>query len=167
MKQAPWSGMTAYGQRVRAENNGMAETALMVLVIEDDDEDAALIQRILEQTVPTRRMHRASAGKQAIELLANWKNTPPQLVLLDLHLPTRSGLEVLRCLRETQETRHVPVIVMAESVDREDVARSYDLGANSFICKADRAEQFEQTMMHLFCYWLELNQPYVLPRVKR
>jgi two-component system response regulator len=139
----------------------------MLLVIEDNDDDAALIQRTLGQQTPPENIRRVSDGKAALELLESWQGAPPQLVLLDLDLPTLSGLEVLKQLRKMPQTRHVPVVVMGDSADRNDVARSYDLGANSFLSKADRAEQFERTISHLVPYWLELNQPYVLPGARR
>jgi two-component system response regulator len=139
----------------------------MVLVIENNDADAALMQRILGEQTPPETVRRVADGKAAVELLKSWKGAPPRLVLLDLHLPTFSGLEVLKQLRKTPQTRHVPVVVISDSADRDDVARAYDLGANSFLSKADRAQQFEQTIRHLAPYWLELNQPYVLPGARR
>jgi CheY-like chemotaxis protein len=139
----------------------------MVLVIEDNDDDAALIQRILSRETPSENAHRVSDGNEAVALLKVWQGDPVRLVLLDLDLPTLTGLEVLIELRKAQRTRHVPVVIMSESTDREEIALSYDLGANSVIAKTDRAEQFEKTIGHLFPYWLNLNQPYVLPGVKR
>jgi CheY-like chemotaxis protein len=112
-------------------------------------------------------VRRVSDGNEAMTLLGSWTGAPVQLVLLDLDSPSLSGLEVLKQLRKARQTRHVPVVVMSGSTNRDDVARSYDLGANSFISKTDRAEQFEQTISHLVPYWLTLNQPYVLPGIKR
>jgi CheY-like chemotaxis protein len=139
----------------------------MVLVIEGNDEDAALIQSILRRHISPENVRRVSDGNEAMTLLGSWTGAPVQLVLLDLDSPSLSGLEVLKQLRKARQTRHVPVVVMSGSTNRDDVARSYDLGANSFISKTDRAEQFEQTISHLIPYWLTLNQPYVLPGVKR
>jgi two-component system response regulator len=148
-------------------NGGCAETDTLVLVIEDNDADAALIQRALARATPSEHVCRVSDGNAALALLENWNGEPVQLVLLDLHLSTRSGLEVLEQLRKAPRTRHVPVVVMSGSSDRDDVARSYDLGANSYISKTDRGEQFEHTIGHLLSYWLELNQAYVPPGAKR
>jgi CheY-like chemotaxis protein len=139
----------------------------MVLVIEDNDADAALIERVLRQKTPHQNIRRVSDGNEAIELVRGWKGAPLQLVLLDLQLPTLSGLEVLRQLRLAQQARHTPVVVMSSSAGRDDIARSYDLGANSFISKTDRAAQFEQSISDLVPYWLELNQPYIWPGAKR
>jgi CheY-like chemotaxis protein len=139
----------------------------MVLVIEGNDDDAALIQRILGQETSPESVRRVRDAHEAIKLLGNWTGAPLQLVLLDLDPPSLSGLDILKQLRQAPRTQHVPVVVMSDSAKRDDVARSYDLGANSFISKSDRGEQFERTVSHLVTYWLELNQPYVLPGAKR
>jgi two-component system response regulator len=133
----------------------------MVLLVEDDSNDAELILRILRQQVPAGSIRHVSDGDAAIELLRHWDGEPLQLILLDLHLPTVSGLDVLKQLRSANETRHVPVVVMSGSSDADDVARSYDLGANSFLSKTDRAAQFEETIRQIAPYWLELNHPYI------
>jgi len=138
----------------------------MILLVEDDNNDAALILRILKQQVPAGSIRHVSDGDAAIELIQHWDGEPLQLILLDLHLPTLSGLEVLKQLRSARQTRHVPVVVMSGSSDADDVARSYDLGANSFLSKTDRAEEFEDTVRQIAPYWLKLNHPYVLPGVK-
>ncbi|MFZ0470183.1 MAG: response regulator [Thiogranum sp.] len=139
----------------------------MVLIIEDNDSDAALMQRILARRVSPGSIHRVSNGYEAFDLLQHWDGDPPRLVLLDLDLPGLSGLEVLKRLRASPETRHIPVVVIGSSADGDDVALSYDLGANSFISKAVEPEQFEFTIGHIAPYWLELNQPHVLPGANR
>jgi len=139
----------------------------MVLIIEDNDSDAALMQQILAKRVSPGSIQRVSNGYEALDLLQHWDGDPPRLVLLDLDLPGLSGLEVLKRLRATPETRHIPVVIIGASTDGDDVGLSYDLGANSFISKSVDAEQFEYTMEHIAPYWLELNQPYVLPGANR
>ncbi|MGD8673565.1 MAG: response regulator [Thiogranum sp.] len=139
----------------------------MVLIIEDNDSDAALMQRILAKRVSPGDIHRAGNGDEAFDLLQHWDGDPPRLVLLDLDLPGLSGLEVLKRLRASPATRHVPVVVIGSPADGDDVARSYDLGANSFISKAVETEQFEFAIEHIAPYWLELNQAYVLPGANR
>jgi two-component system, response regulator len=139
----------------------------MVLIIEDNDSDAALMQQILAKRVSPGSIHRVSNGYEAFDLLQHWDGDTPRLVLLDLDLPGLSGLEVLKRLRVSPETRHIPVVVIGSSADGDDVALSYDLGANSFISKAVETKQFEFAIEHIAPYWLELNQPYVLPGANR
>jgi two-component system, response regulator len=139
----------------------------MVLIIEDNDRDAALMQQILAKRVSPGSIHRVSNGYEAFDLLQHWDGDPPRLILLDLDLPGLSGLEVLKRLRASPETRHIPVVVIGSSADGDEVGLSYDLGANSYISKAVEPEQFEFTIEHIAPYWLELSQPYVLPGANR
>jgi len=129
----------------------------MILLVEDNEDDAALIVRVLEKQLPGSAIRVAQDGDEALELLANWSDQPLQLVLLDVHLPRVSGLQVLEKLRASPLTRHVPVVMISGSFDSSVVARSYDLGANSFLDKADQAEQFEATIQQVVPYWLHLN----------
>jgi two-component system, response regulator len=82
----------------------------------------------------------------------------PTLVLLDLQLPRIDGFEVLRRLRARPTTRLVPVVILSSSLEREDLATSYTLGANSYIRKPVDFSEFIVTATQLGVYWLGLNQ---------
>jgi two-component system response regulator len=82
----------------------------------------------------------------------------PRLVLLDLQLPRIDGFEVLRRLRARTATRLVPVVILSSSLEREDLAMSYSLGANSYIRKPVDFAEFIVTTSHLGLYWLGLNE---------
>jgi CheY-like chemotaxis protein len=88
----------------------------------------------------------------------------PHLVLLDLRLPRIDGFEVLRRLRARAATRLVPVVILSSSLERDDLATSYALGANSYIRKPVDFAEFIVTAANLGVYWLGLNQP--CPRVE-
>ncbi|MFQ5642461.1 MAG: response regulator [Thiogranum sp.] len=135
----------------------------MILLVEDSEDDAALMLRVLGKQLADSRIRVARDGSEALELLANWGNEELHLILLDVHLPRVSGLEVLEELRKSPFTRHVPVVMLSGSQDNNDVIRSYDLGANSFLVKAGQAEQFEATMHEIIPYWLHLNHAFPLP----
>lgn len=83
----------------------------------------------------------------------------PQLVLLDLKLPKMDGLQVLQKMREDERTRRVPVVVFTSSSEQEDMLKSYDLGANSYVRKPVEFEQFSEATRQLGVYWLLLNEP--------
>jgi len=85
--------------------------------------------------------------------------TLPAVVLLDLHLPKVSGLEVLRRMRADERTRIIPVVVLTSSADDEDRVASYELGCNSFVRKPVGFAAFGEAVRQLGLYWLLLNEP--------
>ena len=135
----------------------------MILLVEDDDNDAALILGTLQQQVPADSVRHARSGTEAIELLEQWHGEPIQLILLDVHLPGLSGLDVLQHVRATRQTSHVPVVMLSDSEDSSDIARSYELGANSLLSKSDHGTNFAETVSQIVPYWLKLNHPYIQP----
>ena len=114
----------------------------MILLVEDNEDDATLMLRALGKQLPDSAIRVAHDGSEALDLLANWGDQELQLVLLDVHLLRVSGLQVLEELRKSFLICHVPVVMISGSLNKGDVIRSYDLGANSFLNKADKAEQF-------------------------
>lgn len=88
----------------------------------------------------------------------------PTVILLDLKLPKVDGLEVLRRVRADERTRFVPVVVLTASREDEDVARSYELGANAYVRKPVEFAEFAKAASTLGLFWLLLNEPAQLNR---
>jgi CheY-like chemotaxis protein len=82
----------------------------------------------------------------------------PNLMLLDLKLPRRSGHEVLKWLRSRPGLRRLPVIVLTSSSEQRDVVAAYDEGTNSYLVKPSNAELLGQMVSQLEKYWLTLNE---------
>jgi CheY-like chemotaxis protein len=128
-----------------------------VLVVEDDGSYRWVLRRLLESAFGNEiSVEEAPTGDRALERLRS--RPPPDLVLLDLSLPGKTGFEVLERLRADEPTRHVPVIVVTSSQEESDVRRAYELGANSFVSKSDSPEKTLQRLRLLPIYWLELNR---------
>jgi two-component system response regulator len=124
----------------------------------------------VELTLRALRTHHAAAevlvardGVEALDLLFGpgrpFSVTLPNLVLLDLNLPRVSGLEVLRRIRSDPRTQELPVVIMTTSKEEGDVVDGYKLGANSYVRKPVKFEDFEQAVRFLGLYWLVLNEP--------
>ncbi len=77
---------------------------------------------------------------------------------VDIHLPGKSGLQVLESLREDARTHLVPVILFSSSNEHEDVVAGYELGANSYVTKPANFEKFSEAMRYLGWYWLNFNE---------
>jgi CheY-like chemotaxis protein len=88
----------------------------------------------------------------------------PGLILLDLKLPRRSGLEVLNWLRDQEILRRIPAVVLTSSSQSQDVNRAYDLGANSYLVKPVEFEDLKEMLSKINMYWIDLNvKPTVTP----
>jgi two-component system response regulator len=137
----------------------------LILLVEDNVDDVELTLRALRRNRVANRVDVVPDGAEALDYLscagAYADRDPremPQLVLLDLKLPKVSGLEVLERLRADPRTKRLPVVILTSSNVESDLARSYDLGANSYIRKPVDFTQFMEAVNQLGLYWLVLNE---------
>ena len=134
-----------------------------ILLVEDDNADALLIQRAIRKAKITNPVHRVDDGDAAVQYLAGaieGSSPTPVVVLLDLKLPRRSGFEVLAWLRGNRAAmRRLPVVILTSSSQDADVNRAYDLGANSYLVKPGDPDGLLRVLQNVHTYWLELNQP--------
>ncbi len=138
----------------------------IILLVEDNPDDVDLTLRAFKKSKIANEVVVVEDGAEAIEYLTstgkyidNGPEDTPQLVLLDLHLPKMSGLEVLHAIRENQRIKFMPVVILTSSKEESDVIASYELGANSYIRKPVDFDQFLFATQQLGLYWLVLNQP--------
>jgi CheY-like chemotaxis protein len=145
--------------------SGTPELGPQVLLVEDNRDDALLIRRAFRKARLAPPAH-VEDGEAAVAYLvhagADGDGAPgalPALVLLDLKLPRKSGLDVLAWLRAQDTLRRLPVVVLTSSREAPDVRRAYDLGANSYLVKPVGFEALLQLVETLGLYWLTLNEP--------
>ncbi len=130
---------------------------LHVLLVEDDDDHADLTRFALEAHDARTRVDRVADGDAALDVLfrrgAHAAAERPDLVLLDLNLPRRSGLDVLEEVKADPDLRRIPVVVLTTSGDETDRARAYDRYANSYIVKPASFDTFQAMIHDLGEYW--------------
>jgi CheY-like chemotaxis protein len=124
--------------------------ARVVLYVEDDDATFSLARITLEQENPPVELLRACSGEQALAILRNvppYESAPrPDLILLDLNLPEKNGLEVLADLKANDAFRSIPVMIFSTSAAQLDRSNSYRLGARDFIAKPSDFDSFAKAV---------------------
>ena len=137
-----------------------------IIVIEDDPNDAELITRVLKKHNLANKLVRLEDGAQALEFLLGKgeknreeEHFAPRVILLDLKLPKVDGIEVLRQLKADERTRHIPVVILTSSREERDLERGYELGANSYVTKPIKFDEFAKVVSDLGLYWMLLNKP--------
>lgn len=137
---------------------------VLVMLVEDNADHAELVIRTLEDHRIANRIQHFSDGQSALDYLfrrdeyADPLSSPrPHVILLDLRLPRVDGLEVLRIVKEDDELKAIPVIVLTTSEAEKDVARAYDNHVNSYLVKPVGFEEFSKLMDDLGFFWLGWN----------
>ena len=137
----------------------------IILIVEDNPDDELLIIRALNKNNIKNEIVIAHDGVEALDYLFGSGeyaerdlNLMPELILLDLKLPKIDGLEVLKRLRADKRTKYIPVVVLTSSIEQQDIIKSYDLGANSYVQKPVAFEEFVEATRQLGLYWLLINK---------
>jgi two-component system response regulator len=131
-----------------------------ILLVEDNPDDEALTLRALKRNKILNKVTVAHDGAEALGLLFTEGSDvlPPGLILLDLKLPKIDGLEVLRRLRADERTQVIPVVVLTSSKLDEDIIASYRNGANGYVRKPVKFDEFAEAVSTLGMFWLLLNE---------
>lgn len=136
-----------------------------ILMADDDEDDQLLAREALAENRLANLIHFVTDGEQLLAYLRN--QTPyedraayprPGLILLDLNMPRMDGREALREIKADPELRTIPIVVLTTSKAEEDIIRTYDLGANSYITKPVSFEGLIEVMGSLGGYWLGIVQ---------
>ncbi len=131
-----------------------------ILHVEDNPDDVMLVALAFRKAGVAAKLEVAPDGDKAITTLQNEPvGAYPNCVLLDIKLPSKSGLEVLAWIRQQPDLKRLPVIMLTSSLLPGDINRAYDLGANSYLIKPPDLEALIALARTIDQYWLQTNTP--------
>jgi CheY-like chemotaxis protein len=129
-----------------------------ILLVEDNPGDVRLTKEALKEGKVRNNMFVATDGEEALTFLRQQgtyaEARRPDLILLDLNLPKKSGREVLEEIKADPDLKRIPVVVLTVSKDEQDVLKSYNLHANCYITKPVDLEQFIEVVKSIEDFWL-------------
>ena len=130
-----------------------------ILLVEDNEADIRLTKEALEETELLSNLSVVKDGEKALDFVFKRKGfekaPSPDLILLDLNLPYKSGKEVLAEIKSHPELKSIPVVMLSTSQAREDINGAYQLHANCFLSKPVDFEEFVSLTQKTTSYWLE------------
>lgn len=126
--------------------------AFRILIVEDNPGDADLIQEVLAESERNTEITVAVNGVEALRCLD--EGPRPDLILLDLNLPRKSGHEVLASIKRTEALQRIPVVVLTSSEAESDMAEAYRLHANCYLTKPVDLEEFLTVVRAIERFWL-------------
>jgi chemotaxis family two-component system response regulator Rcp1 len=128
-----------------------------VLLVEDNPADILLAKEAMKESTTPYSLHVLSDGKQVMSYLLREEKYAyaerPDIILLDLNLPRKTGLEVLKEIKENRYLKHIPVIVLTTSNAAQDIERAYAVHANCYITKPIDFEKFSKIVKSILDYW--------------
>jgi len=131
-----------------------------ILLVEDNPDHVILTKRVLEDYKVANKVYVVGDGAEALDFIyhrgkySDGRNAPrPGLILLDIKLPKVDGFEVLKQLKTDPEHKSIPVVVLTTSSRDEEVARGYAEGANSYVTKPVKFDEFANKVKNVGLYW--------------
>lgn len=140
----------------------MEDRKIDLLHIEDNEDDIELTHEALSELSFTDAVHVAKDGEEAMAFLrreGKFKDAPvPKLVLLDIRIPKKDGFEVLKEMKADPELRRIPVVMLTTSDREEDVVRSFEEGACSYITKPIIYDHIVDVLRKFVTYWKDVSR---------
>jgi len=131
-----------------------------ILLVEDNPADVRLTKEAIQKSELVSQLDVVKDGVEAIKFLQKFKKDSlvdrPDLILLDLNLPKKSGLEVLQEIKEDDDLRRIPVVILTISSNEEDLVKAYNLHANCFINKPLNIKEFYIIVEFICTFWFKI-----------
>ncbi len=131
-----------------------------ILLVEDNPGDVRLIVEALKDGKVLNKLSVVNDGAEALAFLCRegrYTNAPrPDIILLDLNLPKKKGIEVLAEIKSDPDLKRIPVVILTASSAEKDILNSYNLNANCYITKPVSLDQFIEVMKCIETFWLTI-----------
>lgn len=141
----------------RNKNSKFSGDPIDILLVEDNPGDARLTQEALREGKVYNTLYVVEDGEEAVSFLkqtGEYADCPkPDLILLDLNLPKKNGIEVLREIKMDDDLKLIPTVVLTTSSAEEDILKSYSLHANCYITKPVDLAQFYDVIRSVEDFW--------------
>ena len=130
-----------------------------ILLVEDNPDHAMLTKRVLEGYKVANKVHVVEDGADALDYMyrrgkfSNGNAPRPGLILLDVRLPKVDGFEVLKQLKGDPSHHSIPIVMLTTSTRDEEIARGYAEGANSYVTKPIKFDEFADKVKNIGLYW--------------
>lgn len=151
-----WRDLPRHGQGCQAHQSGEDRSPggglAPLLIVEDSWSSAALLRQVFDHLLLANPVVHLTDGERAVE----WLDVPtrrPALMVLDVQLPGRDGMDILRRVRSLDHLQGVPVLMLTATADRADLEEAYALGADSYLVKPVGFEALEDVLRHLPLRW--------------
>ncbi|SFR31366.1 Response regulator receiver domain-containing protein [Robiginitalea myxolifaciens] len=123
-----------------------------LLLIEDDAIETMKFQRVLKKIASPHKLMEAKNGEEALELLTSG-NQLPDIILLDLNMPRMNGIEFLTKLKQHDQIKYLPTIILTTSENRHDLLECYKVGVAGYVIKPLKFEDYETKIKSVLEYW--------------
>ena len=132
-----------------------------ILLVEDDSVDTMTVKRALKEIGVSNDLICVTNGEEALEYLADENHEKPGVILLDLNMPKMNGFEFLKVMKDEEDLRRIPVIVLTTSKEERDVVESFELSVAGYMVNPVDYKKFLETIKAIDMYWTLSKLPAV------
>ncbi len=130
-----------------------------IFLVEDDRVDTMTVIRALKDIQVTNPLIQQENGEEALNYLRDSNNDKPCIILLDLNMPIMNGIEFLQVIKNDDQLKAIPVVVLTTSEEQQDKVNSFNLGVAGYMAKPVDSRQFVEVMRSIDTYWTISQMP--------
>ena len=137
----------------------MKDTNKPILLVEDDQVDMMTVIRALKEIHVTNQVVHLENGEDALNYLRDGNSEKPCIILLDLNMPVMNGIEFLKAVKDDEQLKRIPVLVLTTSVEQQDRLSSFNFNVAGYVSKPVDYRQFVEVMRTIDAYWTISEMP--------